>query len=360
VRIGIDARELTGHTTGVGRYLAGLLREWATDERARACEFVLYAHEPLGVSLDGRRFPTRIVAGKPGTWWEQVQMPAAAARDHLDVFFAPGYTSPLFRRVPTVVAIHDVSFAAHPEWFTMREGVRRRWLSRQAALQARAIVTISQFSRSQLVEHFGVPDAKISVIPPGITAPVVPRGATRADGRLLYVGSIFNRRHLPQLVRAFAIVARRHPEATLDIVGDDRSYPRENLARLIGTEDLDGRVRWHKWIEERELGALYGGSGAFAFLSEYEGLGLTPLEALAVGIPVLVADTPVARESCGNAALYVPFADVERIARGLEQLLFDDGVRGLLLSAAPRVLASYSWTRAAQNTLALLERSARS
>ncbi len=358
MRIGIDARELGARPTGVGRYLAGLLREWAVDDRARAHEFILYSPEPLGASLDRGRFPTRLISGPGGTWWEQVQMPAVAGRDHLDVFFSPAYSSPLFRRVPEVVAIHDVSFAAHPEWFTTREGVRRRWLSRQAALQARAVITISQFSRRELVDRLGVPDTKIWVIPPGVMAPNVPAGLDQTDGSVLFVGSILNRRHVPQLIRAFAAVARGHRTVTLDIVGDNRSYPREDLASLVAGDSLDGRVRWHAWIGELELATLYGAARAFAFLSEYEGLGLSPLEALAANVPPLLGDTPVARESCGDAALYVPVNDSAAIARGLEQLLFDESVRGRILSAAPQVLARYSWPQAARETLALLERSA--
>src|SRR5262245_42231058 len=129
MRIGIDARELSGRITGVGRYLAGMIREWTTTDRARIHEFVLYAPERLATSLDSRRFPTRVVPGNGGTWWEQMQLPRVAAADHLDAFFAPAYTAPLRLDVPTVVTIHDVSYVAHPEWFQLREGARRRWLT---------------------------------------------------------------------------------------------------------------------------------------------------------------------------------------------------------------------------------------
>src|SRR6185436_17551115 len=136
------AREHCGHPTGVGRNLGGLLHEWAA-MRGLPHEFVLYAHEATSLPLDTRRFATRLVPGSPGTWWEQVSAPRAAARDHLDVWFAPGYTAPLRLQVPTVVAIHDLSFVAHPEWFGMREGARRRWLTAQSAALAAAILTIS-------------------------------------------------------------------------------------------------------------------------------------------------------------------------------------------------------------------------
>ena len=92
---------------------------------------------------------------------------------------------------------------------------------------------------------------------------------------------------------------------------------------------------------------LYARARAFAFLSEYEGLGLTPLEALAAGVPPVLLDTPVARESCGDAALYVGAGDVEGTARALEELLVDERTRSRLLSAAPAALARYGWPRAA-------------
>lgn len=355
MRVGIDARELCGRPTGVGRYLNGLLSEWAVDTRASRHEFVLYAPEALAVTLDARRFATRIVPGPGGTWWEQVRLPAVAAKDHLDVLFAPAYTAPLLRTVATVVAIHDLSFAAHPEWFGVREGIRRRWLSRQSAERARAVITISQFSRRELTERFGLAESKIHVIPPGITSPAVAAPAAGDHRDVLYVGSIFNRRHVPDLIRAFGPIARQHPRTSLEIVGDDRSVPREDLRTFIALEGLTGRVRWREWVADRELGALYGGARAFGFLSEYEGFGLTPLEALAAGVPSVLLDTAVARETCGEAALFVPRGDIAATTRALEQLLFDPMTRARILEAAPSVLARYSWPRAACETLAVIE-----
>jgi len=179
MRIGIDARELCGRATGAGRYLHGLLRCWGADESmARRHEFVLYAPQPLAVAFDAHRFATRIVPGAPNTWWEQVRLPPVAARDHLDVFFAPAYTAPLATRIPVVIAIHDVSFAAHPEWFSAREGLRRRTICRRAANRSRAVVTISEFSRREIVEHLGVAESRVHVIAPGITAPAGSEPAT--------------------------------------------------------------------------------------------------------------------------------------------------------------------------------------
>src|SRR6185436_16312350 len=274
MRIGVDARELAGQVTGVGRYLAGLLREWAATGDAERHQFVLYA--PAALPADFSAFETKVLPGSSGTWWQQTTLAAAARRDALDVFFAPQYSAPLLLRTPTVVVIYDVSFAARPEWFRTREGIRLRALARWSAAKSCAVVTISEFSRREIREHLRVDDRRIHVIPPRI--PIRSTAALK-ESRLLYVGSIFNRRHVLALIRAFATVARSRPDASLDIVGDNRSYPFEDVAAAIEREQLGDRLRWHRYANEAQLADLYGRARAFAFLSEYEGLGLTPLEA---------------------------------------------------------------------------------
>jgi glycosyltransferase involved in cell wall biosynthesis len=373
MRIGVDARELCGRSTGVGRYLGGLLREWARGGPAGVGDFVLYAPEAIALPLDARKFRTRIVAGRPGTWWEQVTLPREARADSLDVWFAPGYTAPLRLRVPVVVAIHDLSFVAHPEWFTIREGARRRWMVRQVAAAAAAVITISEFSRQELIERLHVDARRVHVVPPGVSSRGWGLRAGDADRMpqlvaaspkppapysVLYVGSIFNRRHVVDLIRAFAAIARNRSDVALDIVGDNRSYPHQDLRATIASEGLTDCVQWHEYVDDEELHAMYARARAFAFLSEYEGLGLTPLEALAAGVPPVLLDTPVARESCGASAVYVPLNDLPALTRALEAALFDDRRRAALLAAAPAALAKYSWTRAAADTLAVLQRAA--
>jgi len=361
MRIGIDARELTGRPTGVGRYLAGLLAEWSTSGSARRHDFVLYAARPLPVELDTRTFVPRIVEGAGGTWWEQVTIPPAAHADSLDVWFAPGYTAPLRLTIPTVVTVHDISFVVHPEWFTIREGMRRRWVCRHAAARARAIVAVSEFTKREMVEWLNLPAEKIHVIPSRIVPAgglSVPTRTPPADFRVLYVGSIFNRRRVVDLIRAFAPIARAHANTSLDIVGDDRTFPAENLPRAIAAEGVGAQVRWHQYVDDARLKDLYAHARAFAFLSEYEGFGLTPLEALAAGVPVLLADTPIARETCGEAALYAPVGDIRAASDGLERLLFDEATRARLLRAAPSALSRFDAAGAAAATLGVIEAAA--
>src|SRR5205085_3052141 len=134
-----------------------------------------------------------------------------------------------------------------------------------------------------------------------------------------------------------------------------RTFPHEDLQRIIADLESNKHVRWHRYVAGERLLELYGQARAFAFLSEYEGLGMTPLEALAAGVPPVLYDTPVARESCGDAASYVPVCDRSATEHALERALFDDGARAALLAAAPAVLDKYDWPHAAREVLAVLE-----
>ena len=360
MRIAIDARELLGKPTGVGRYLSQLLHAWNDMPAAGAHEFILCAPEaPQPRGLSNLRLEHRHGARLRGTLWEQFSLPVLAA--DASVLFAPGYTGPLASRVPTVLTIHDVSFAAHPEWFAWKEGWRRRLLTRASAHRAARILTVSDFSKREIVHQLGVYPDKVEVIYSGVHQ-VVPTGpplmaapAARAtDPLILYVGSVFNRRHVPELVKAFALLAGQHSGIRLTIVGDNRTMPRIDLHALIASSSAGERIRLCEYVTDEELASLYAQASAFAFLSDYEGFGFTPLEALAVGAPPVVLDTDVAREIYGPSAVYVSKPEPEAIAAALRSVLFESPARERILTAAPAVLARYSWRECAHRTLQVL------
>lgn len=357
MRIGIDGRELIGLRTGVGRYLEALLAEW-TSPSGPDHEWIVYtpasADEP---TIGGRRAAelpavrNRAVGARYGVWWEQCDLAEAAARDHLDLFFAPAYAAPLSLRVPCVVTMHDISFMAHPEWFRWREGWRRRVLAARSMARARAVIAVSEFTRQEILRHSDVPSERLHVIRSGIAAPQAPSGPTVPEHLVLYVGTIFNRRHLPTLLAAFARVARVLPQARLVLVGQDRSYPAIDLAGHIAATGLAHRIEWLPYVTESTLAALYGRARVFAFLSEYEGFGFTPLEAMAAGVPTVVADTPVARELYGDAAVRVPVRDAAAAAQAFVRLLVDEEARARCRARAAEVLPRFVWAQAARVTL---------
>jgi glycosyltransferase involved in cell wall biosynthesis len=362
VRIAIDARELVGQPTGVGRHLHEILVAWAHSAEAAQHEFVLCSTDALDLApFPGLRVTTLVRPGF-GTRWEQLTLPTLVRHADAQVLLAPGYTAPLRSPAPVVLVVHDVSFAAHPEWFSWREGMRRRTVTGLAARRARRVVTVSEFSKREIVAHLGIDRAKIRVIYHGLTAaPAVADPFSDRAARLrglphtvLYVGSIFNRRHVPELIQAFSMLVADHDELELDIVGDNRTSPSLDIEAAVRESAAPDRIHLRSYVSEEELARLYARAGAFAFLSDYEGFGLTPLEALGNGVPIVVLDTAVAREVYGDAAIYVPSAQPPLIARALERALFDEREAARVLAAARQLLGRYSWERAARQLLQVL------
>ncbi len=371
MRIGIDGRELLGRRTGVGRYLASLCAEWTAWPAYAGHELIVYTPRDApagtyatGLAAAGARLTAVTVPGGGGFWWEQAALPQRAAADRLDVFFGPGYSVPLALRTPSVVTLHDVSFIAHPEWFGWREGPRRRWLAGRAAAVARAVVAVSEFSRQEILRHLNTAPARVRVVHNGVAAPGAEPCATdtppaAAGPLILHVGALFARRRLPVLLAAFERVLREIPEAELAIVGPDRTCPSEDLRGIAEAVGIASRVAFLSYVADAELAALYRRAAAFVWLSEYEGFGLTPLEALAAGVPVVAGDTPVAREVYGRAARRVPLDDPAAVAAAVAEVITRRDVRETLIEHAGPLLARYTWKRAAAETFAILEGAAR-
>jgi glycosyltransferase involved in cell wall biosynthesis len=368
MKIAVDARELTGKPTGVGRYLAELMSAWAGDAESRRHEWLVYSPVTPDVP-EAFRSSIRQVTGGGGTQWEQWDLARALSNDRPDVLFAPGYTAPFTAPCPTAVTIHDVSFAAHPEWFSWREGARRRTLTAWSARRARLVLTDSAFSRGEIARHLGIPHERIRVVLLGMSRPRAMRndsdGAVHqvpdASGRLiLFVGSIFRRRHVDRLIAAFCeSIAARLPDSRLEIVGENRSHPPIDLDRVLRhyPAEIAARVSLRSYVDDATLDALYARASVFAFPSEYEGFGLTPLEALARGVPPVVLDTPIAREIYDGAARYVSadLRTVAPLADAIVELVTSPTARQAVLAHAPAVLARYDWNRAARETLRAIE-----
>jgi len=371
MKIAVDVRELCGKPTGVGRYLSELLVEWSASPARERHEWRLYAHDTPQVPA-AFRDQVSVLPGRGGTRWEQWDLARRLGADRPDVLFAPGYTAPLTAPCPIALTIHDVSFFDQPQEFAWREGLRRRQITAWSARRARIVLTDSAFSQARIAATIGVPAARIRVIHLGMREDAGRIGAATArEPIVLYAGSIFPRRHVDWLIDVFGRqVAPRVPAARLEVIGEPRLPPGTSTDAWLQAlpPETRARVALRAWVDDATLRDLYRRARVFAFLSDYEGFGLTPLEALAAGIPPVVLDTPVAREVYGPAARYIPWAPPSRngapspaggeLAAALIELLTDDAQRAAILQHGPEILGRYQWPRAAAQTLAAITEAA--
>lgn len=356
--IGIDARELAGQPTGVGRYVAGVLQAWADEGLTHHVHLFLHAPPPAWITALPLHLTVHVLPAQVGgTWWEQTALPDAAKRARVDVLLAPAYTAPLRAPCPVVLIVHDVSFYAQPQGFRWREGLRRRWLTRASARRAAAVVTVSEFSARELHRWLGVPRSAILLAPQGAPAW---RGGPSAENReplVLSVGTLFTRRHVPELLEAFAALIPAVPGAQLVIVGGNQTQPRIDPMAIATRLAVADRVTWHTYVSDAELDALYARARAFAFLSDYEGFAMTPMEAAAHGVPSVLLDTDVAREVYGDGAIRVPLSG-DAISGALTTLLTDDAAHARVVEAARARLSAYTWHQTARVIRETLESTA--
>ena len=285
MRIGIDARELTGQPTGVGRVLAGLLEVWPEDD-----EIILYAQKPVPSQFLAVGHRRNIVAGShmPGAIWEQTVLPSRLRRDDVEALFSPAYGMPAAAPCGVVVGMHDCACAATPWEFGWRERKRRQWAARNAAKRAKYLLTGSHFSAHEIRRWYGVRRERIVVAKYGIgkdfrvadvdnVARVRERYALDSSS-VLFVGTPLVRRNLAALSRAIDEIRSILPDVGLYGVGPE--------TKRVGSVN---NLRWLGYVPEEDLAAVYNAATVVAYPSTYEGFGFPVLEALACGTPVVAS-----------------------------------------------------------------------
>ena len=356
--VGIDARELAGRPTGTGRYLRNLIRHWRDTGDRLYCYF--NGPPALDPVLDHPAVRKRPLGDgcARGIVWQETLVPQAAREDGLDVFFSPAYSCPLSLALPRVTTVHDFSFFAHPQDFTFADALRRRVLVGLSLRASRIVTVVSDFTRRELLRLFPGTGARVVHVPHGSDddlPPPPPRAQARdrlelGGPYLITVGTVLNRRCVPELLRATARLLRRHPRLVLDVVGDNRTHPRLDLAAMVAAAGLGAHVRLSGFVEDEALADRYAAADAAVFLSEYEGFGLPALEAAARGLPLVVARAPALGEVFRDAALLVDPRDETAVAIALDRVLTDEPLRARLVEAGRALAARHSWAETARRT----------
>jgi glycosyltransferase involved in cell wall biosynthesis len=364
LRIGIEAHVVGRRQTGNERVVTNLVTALLG-----ACDhqLVLYfTHPEAAASWRARGHPRTLVrlirAAHPLVRIPLV-LPLRAARDRLDVLLSHVNRPPV-APCPVVTLVHDVAFARFPHTFSTYERLYMNRTIPASIRRSEAIVTVSAFTRDEIVALYGVPRERIAVASNGVD-PVFLDPARRSSPVdppfFLAIGNLQPRKNLRTLLGAYRSLVQERPDRPerLVIVGQEQF---EAGTILREAEDLRraGRIVFTGYVSDRDLVGLLQRATAFAFPSVYEGFGLPPLEAMAAGAPVVASDIPVMREVAGAAALLVPAMDQRAWADALVAIA-DDSARQTAMAAAGRAHASrFTWDAAARAALEVLERVAHS
>jgi glycosyltransferase involved in cell wall biosynthesis len=265
-----------------------------------------------------------------------------------------------------VVSIHDLSFEHLPETFKRRSRTQLRLTVRHSARRAARILSLSEHTRQDIIETYGVPPQRVTAIPlaaPDHFGPVTDyrelqrvRHNYGIDGDyILSVGSIQPRKNLARLVRAYASLresgsADKLPKLVL--VGK-RAWLYDETLRVLDETKIKDAVVLTGYVPESDLPALYSGALCFVYPSYFEGFGLPPLEAMKCGAAVIVGNRTSLPEVVGDAALAVDPFDVDAIARAIRKLVNDTSLRRELSVKGLQRANEFNWRETARKTLAV-------
>lgn len=365
MRIGIDGHMIGDHSGGNESYYRGLLSAMkpGTDP-----EVFLFLRE--GVEAEEFKNYTIVRYQSKNAFGRNfIEIPKLIQKYGIDVFYAQ-YFIPFKRPCPFVVQIHDICFEHYKDIFTRKEYLRQKFLIPYAAKHSKKIITISEYSKQDLMQCYGISEDKIEVVPCGVNEwfrnarNAIEKGAIdlveeekrirkqygiSAKDYILSVGNLQPRKNLPRLTRAFGKYqekAKGSKDVALVLVGK-KAWQYEEIVK----EAEAHAVVLTGYVKDADLPYLYYFAKGFVYPSLFEGFGIPPLEAMYMGTPVAVSNTSSLPEVVGEAGLYFDPLKEEEILQSIEMLLND----GVTKETLQRQAEKFTWVEAAEKITQVLE-----
>jgi glycosyltransferase involved in cell wall biosynthesis len=365
MRVLLDCR-MAGWS-GVGRYTVGLARALAAGGEVELVQVCAVGERAPVAPGDGAEVV--MARAHPFGLRGALELGRLVRRSGVDLVHCPHFPTPLPARVPLVVTLHDLTPLVVPGVMASRakRSTYRRWNAR-AARAARRIVVPSRWTESDVERLFPAARGKLAVTPEAADdfseGPVGPLradlAAVAAPPYLLSMGNTRPHKDLGTLLAAFARLAPSSPDLRLLLVGaEEPGYVASALRRVApglsgdDTALVCDRVAFTGRVSDTELRALYAGAAAFVFPSLYEGFGLPPIEAMALGAPVVCADAASLPEVVGDAAALFAAGDAGALADVIRGALDDRSRLDELSAAGRRRAAEFTWERTAAATVAV-------
>lgn len=348
-----DAR--MAYASGIGTYIRGVLGEWARNppESPFNLSLITSKQDPY----EGGPWPTYPISASFYSVREQWAVPRAYSQSKASLLHVPHYNIPAASVSHCVVTVHDLIHLKFPQFLPSRlawlyaQSFFRFWVPR-----TRAILTVSENTKKDLIELLKVPESKITVSPLGVPsgfrkqplAMVWPQLKTLSlqEGYFLYVGNLKEFKNVPRLLEAYQLLCKKHPD-TPPLVFAGRNFIPGFDQRMKETPG----VRWLSEVDQKVLPALYAGAYALVFPSLYEGFGLPVLEAMACGTPVICSNRGSLPEVAGNAALLIDPLSPQEISEAMQRVLQEPGLTERLCQLGLEQSAKFSWKITAQKTL---------
>ena len=365
-RIGIDARFYGPIGKGLGRYQQEIVDNILKMDEVN--EYVIFL-SPANYDFFQERPPRIRKVLARSRWYtlsEQISMPYLIWRESLDLMHFPHFNVPIFYWGKFIVTIHDLIITHFPTRRATTLGpllykIKQfgyRIVIWFAAKRAKKIITVSKFSKQEIIRHFKLPDEKVAVtyeacdLPLAITASFeeLARRFKITKPFLLYVGNTYPHKNLEKMLAAFQkLIKEEKLNIQLVLVGKE-DYFSKRLQAKAKEMNLAEDVIFTGFVEDRELPLYYRNALLYVFPSSIEGFGLPPLEAMSYGLPVASSKAPCLPEILQDAAEYFDPTKIDDIVRVVKRLVVDEKLRNQLKAKGLEHVKKFSWGKMVERT----------
>ncbi|NCN07301.1 glycosyltransferase family 4 protein [Candidatus Falkowbacteria bacterium] len=369
MKIGIDAsRANKQNKTGVEWYSYHLIQELKKITPADI-QVLLYTNEKLQGGLENcpSNFKERVLNWPPKYLWTQIRLALELFLNPPDALFVPAHTIPFWpitRKTKVYVTVHDVGFKRYPNLYKKIQYYYHDLTMKVIKRRADKIITISDFSKQEIMDLYGVKAEKIVVISLGYDREKYNQDVVVSHDILtkykitqpyvLYVGRLEKKKNIGNLVKAFAYAKASNHDLKLVLAGNaGNEY--EVIKNIIAEHKLENEIILPGYIAEVDLPAVIKMAEVFMFPTLYEGFGLPILQAMAVGTPVITSDIEPHRSISGGCAVLVNPKNSKYMAQQINKIIKDWEFASDLKSAGLDRVQSFSWSKTAQDTLAVIK-----
>jgi glycosyltransferase involved in cell wall biosynthesis len=373
LHIAIDAHSVGAQLAGNESYAVNLIEALAEIDQTNL--YTLYVTKPAAIDRFADRWPNfKVRQTLPHTPLVRIPLTLLAElrRHPVDVLHVQ-FTAPPFAPCPVVTTIHDLSFEHLPETFKRRSRAQLRLTVRRTARKAALILTLSEFSRRDIIETYAVDPERVIVTPAAAPAhfkPVVDEAKLEkvrerhgiGANYLLSLGSIQPRKNLTRLIEAFRWLRKSRPDDKPPqlVIAGKRGWLDDEIFRTAQQDGLNESVKFVGYVPDEDLPALYSGALCFVYPSYFEGFGLPVLEAMQCGAPVIAGNQTSLPEVAGDAALLFDPFDTRALGEAIARVIDHSDYRAELRAKGLKRAAEFSWIATARLTLKAYEDAAAS
>jgi glycosyltransferase involved in cell wall biosynthesis len=311
-----------------------------------------------GLAVQRSSWPTH----KPAVriLWEQLVLPFFLKKESINLLHALAFVAPVAVRCPFVTTVYDLSFIRYPDAFRPLNRWYLSLFTRYSSKRARAIITISESTRQDVIQTFGVLPDKVRTIYCGVDDSFrpLPPGQVESfrikqglpDRFILRLGTIEPRKNVEGVIRAYAAWRARDEKAPKLFIAGGKGWHYEQVFRLVEELNLTEHVVFPGYLPQEELPWWYNAASLFVYPSYFEGFGLPVLEAMACGTPVITSNVSSLPEVAGEAAVMVDPTDIMALSQAMEQMFCDPDLARTRREKGLNQAAKFSWLTSARMT----------